>query len=127
MAEIKFEGIAKLNKGLKKRMDMGKLKSTVKKNGSAMESRAKRNAVFKGHYAWEEGKGMVFKKPTGNLKRSIGIDISDGGMTATVEPTAEYAPYVELGTRFMEAQPYLKPAFDDQKKQFEKDLQKLVR
>ena len=40
MAEIKFEGIAKLNKGLKKRMDMGKLKSTVKKNGSAMESRA---------------------------------------------------------------------------------------
>ena len=64
---------------------------------------------------------------TGTLKRSIGIDISDGGMTATVEPTAEYAPYVELGTRFMEAQPHLKPAFEEQKKQFEKDLQKLVR
>jgi len=27
----------------------------------------------------------------------------------------------------MEAQPYLKPAFEEQKKQFEKDLQKLVR
>ena len=48
-------------------------------------------------------------------------------MTATVEPTAEYAPYVELGTRFMEAQPFLKPAFEEQKKQFEKDLKELVR
>ena len=124
MATLKIEGIAKLNKGLKKRMDMGKLKSTVKKNGSAMESRAKRNAVFKGHYAWEEGKGMVFKKPTGNLKRSIGLEISPNGLKATVEPKAEY---VELGTRKMEAQPYLKPAFEEQKKQFEKDLQKLVR
>jgi len=64
---------------------------------------------------------------TGNLKNNIGLEISDGGMTATVEPTAEYAPYVELGTRFMEAQPFLKPAFEEQKKQFEKDLKELVR
>lgn len=31
MAEIKFEGIAKLNKGLKKRMDMSAVKTVVKK------------------------------------------------------------------------------------------------
>ena len=112
MAEIKFEGIAKLNKGLKKRMDMGAVpERVVRKNGAYMQKKAQRNAPV----------------DTGTLKRSIGIDISDGGMTATVEPTAEYAPYVELGTRFMEAQPYLKPAFEEQKKQFEKDLQKLVR
>lgn len=111
MAEIKFEGIAKLNKGLKKRMDMSAVKDTVKLNGSEMQKKAQRNAPVN----------------TGTLKRSIGIDISDGGMTATVEPTAEYAPYVELGTRFMEAQPFLKPAFEEQKKQFEKDLKELVR
>lgn len=111
MAEIKFEGIAKLNKGLKKRMDMSAVKDTVKLNGSEMQKKAQRNAPV----------------DTGTLKRSIGIDISDGGMTATVEPTAEYAPYVELGTRFMEAQPFLKPAFEEQKKQFEKDLKELVR
>lgn len=127
MATLKIEGIAKLNKGLKKRMDMGAVQTVVRKNGADMESRAKRNAVFKGHYAWEEGKGMVFKKPTGNLKRSIGLEISPNGLKATVEPKAEYAAYVELGTRKMEAQPYLKPAFEEQKKQFEKDLQKLVR
>lgn len=111
MAEIQFEGIAKLNKGLKKRMDMSAVKDTVKLNGSEMQKKAQRNAPV----------------DTGTLKRSIGIDISDGGMTATVEPTAEYAPYVELGTRFMEAQPFLKPAFEEQKKQFEKDLKELVR
>lgn len=127
MAEIKFEGMAELNKALRKRMDMNAVKTVVKKNGSAMESKAKRNAVFKGHYKWEKGKGKVFKKPTRTLKRSIRLDISGNGMAATVEPTAEYAAYVELGTRFMEAQPYLKPAFEEQKKQFEKDLKKLVR
>lgn len=91
MAEIKFEGIVKLNKGLKKRMDMSAVKTVVKKNGADMQRKAQRNAPV----------------DTGTLKRSIGLNISDSGMTATVEPTAEYAPYVELGTRFMEAQPYL--------------------
>lgn len=111
MATVKFEGIAKLNKGLRKRMDMSAVKTVVKKNGSDMQRKAQRNAPVN----------------TGTLKRSIGIEVSDGGMTATVEPTAEHAPYVEFGTRFMEAQPYLNPAFEEQKKQFEKDLQKLVR
>lgn len=111
MAGIKFEGIAELNKALKKRMDMSAVKTVVKKNGADMHAKAQRNAPV----------------DTGTLKRSIGIETSDGGMTATVEPTAEYAPYVEHGTRFMEAQPYLKPAFEEQKKQFEKDLKELVK
>ena len=63
---------------------------------------------------------------TGHLKRSIGLNMTDAGMTAGVQPTAEYAPYVELGTRFMEAQPYLKPAFNEQKEKFKKDMKKLV-
>ena len=44
MAEIKFEGIAKLNKGLKKRMDMSAVKTVVKRNGSDMQREAQRNA-----------------------------------------------------------------------------------
>lgn len=111
MAGIKFEGIAKLDKGLEKRMDLNAVKTVVRKNGADMQAKSQRNAPV----------------DTGTLKRSIGLDLSDNEMTATVEPTAEYAPYVELGTRFMEAQPYLKPAFEEQKKQFEKDLQKLLR
>lgn len=63
---------------------------------------------------------------TGYLKRGIGLEIKDAGMTAEVEPTAEYAPYPEFGTRFMESQPYMKPAFDEQKEKFKSDMKKLA-
>lgn len=39
----------------------------------------------------------------------------------------DYAPYVEFGTRFMLAQPYLGPAFQKQLPIFKKDLSKLVK
>ena len=45
-------------------------------------------------------------------------------MTARVAPTAEYSEYVEYGTRFMESQPYMRPAFGEQKQQFKSDMQK---
>ena len=47
-------------------------------------------------------------------------------MTGIVKPTMEYAPYVEFGTRFMEAQPYIGPSFNKQTEQFKKDLKKLM-
>jgi HK97 gp10 family phage protein len=46
---------------------------------------------------------------TGRLQRSIGVR-SVNSETAVVEASAPYAGYVELGTRYMKAQPYLKPA-----------------
>ena len=61
---------------------------------------------------------------TGHLKRSIGLDITDEGLTAEIEPTADYAAYVEYGTRFMNAQPYMKPAYNAQKGKFKSDFTK---
>ena len=55
------------------------------------------------------------------------MSISDGGMTATVAPHTEYFPYVEYGTRFMEAEPTLSPAFQKIKQQFYKDVMDLVK
>lgn len=115
-------GMEKLQKKLRKNVDLNEVKKIVKTNGAEMQAEAQRNANFKGHY-----EGKKFVPPTGTLRRSIGLEIKDGGMIAEVEPTAEYAPYVELGTRFMEAQPYLKPAFEKQSKQFRKDMNELVR
>lgn len=111
MGGIKVVGIEKLQKKLKKNVQMEDVKRVVRHNGAEMQENAQRNAPV----------------DTGTLKRSIGLGITDSGMAAEVEPTAEYAPYVELGTRFMEAQPYLKPAFDDQKEKFKKDMKKLVK
>lgn len=115
-------GMEKLQKKLRKNADPNEVRRIVKINGAEMQAEAQRNANFKGHY-----EGKKFVPPTGALRRSIGLEIKDSGMTAEVEPTAEYAPYVEFGTRFMNAQPYMKPAFEKQSKQFRKDMNELVR
>ena len=110
MAGVKIIGIEKIQKKLRQNVQMADVKKVVRHNGAEMQAKAQQNAPV----------------DTGTLKRSIGIEITDGGMTAEVEPTADYAPYVELGTRFMEAQPYLGAAFNEQKEKFKKDMKKLV-
>ena len=39
----------------------------------------------------------------------------------------EYNQYTELGTRFMAAEPLLKPVFNKQKTVFKSDLEKLLK
>ena len=126
MGDIKIVGMEKLQKKLKKNVRLDDVKRVVRHNGAEMQTKAMQNADFKGHYEWQKGKGKVFVPPSGALREHIELDIKDGGFTAEVEPTMEYSAYVELGTRFMEAQPYLKPAFDEQKEKFKKDMKKLV-
>ncbi len=62
----------------------------------------------------------------GQLRDSIEASIEDDGMAGIVRTEAEYAEYVELGTRFMEAQPYMKPAFEEQKPKFLRDLKREI-
>ena len=109
--QFKFKGLDKLRKRLAKNVDMDAVKNVVKKHGAEMQQNAMRQAPV----------------DTGNLKRSIGIEILDSGMTALVMPTAEYAPYVEFGTRFNYAIPFMRTSFDSQVKKFEAALKRLVR
>ena len=111
MPKIKLEGMEKLQVKLKKNVQMSKVKQIVKDNGAALQEAAQRKAPV----------------DTGNLKRNIGLEIRDGGLTGEVEPTAEYAAYVEYGTRFMNAQPYMRPSYNQQKEKFKSDMKKLVR
>lgn len=108
---IEIKGAEKLVKKLKKNCDLGMVKKVVRYHGAALQRRAMTAAPV----------------DTGNLKRSIGIEITDGGLTATVEPTAEYASYVEYGTRFMNAQPFVRPSLEEQGAAFKADLGKLVK
>ena len=64
---------------------------------------------------------------SGTLKRSITLEITDAGMTAESEATVHYAGYVEYGTRFMNAQPYMRPALEEVGKKFKSDMSKLVK
>lgn len=127
MSGIKVKGLDKLQKKLKEDYSLDDVKSTVRRHGSRLQTQMQRNADFKGHFEWVAGKGKVFKIPTGQTKRSIGLEMKDSGFTAEVGPETEYSPYLEYGTRFMDAQPFIKPAFDEQKEKFKKDMEKLVR
>ena len=122
MPEITLEGDVELQKAIAKNIKLEAMQRTIKKNGLQLQQKAQKNADFKGHY-----KGKKFVKPTGALKESIKFKHSANGLTATVEPTAEYAAHVEFGTRFMNAQPYLKPAFEEQKNKLKQELNKLVK
>lgn len=111
MSGIKIVGAERLVAKLKKNVRLDDVKKVVRHNGAEMQEKAQRNAPV----------------DTGNLKRGIGLQITDGGLTANVSPSADYASYPEFGTRFMEPQPYLGPAFEEQKGEFKKDMKKLVK
>ena len=112
---LKVQGLDKLQKALKNNYDLSDVKKVVKSNGAQLQQKMQREAVFIHGYS------------TGTTKRSIGIELADGGYTAIVAPRTEYAAYVEYGTRFMEAQPFVRPAFDVQKVKFISDLKRLMK
>ena len=115
MGKIKVIGLDKLEKALKDNVTMDDVKRVIRHNGAGLQSTMQKKADFDKGYQ------------TGATKRSIVLNITDGGLTAEVEPTTEYAPYLEYGTRFMEAQPFVKPALNEQTKKFKNDMQKLVK
>ncbi len=115
MGKIKVVGLDKLQKALKDNVTMDDVKKVIRHNGAGLQRTMQNKADFTKGYQ------------TGTTKRSITLSIVDGGLTAEVEPTTEYAPYLEYGTRFMDAQPFVKPALDEQTKKYKSDMQKLVK
>lgn len=60
---------------------------------------------------------------TGNLRNSITHDVDDGETAAYIGTNVEYAPYQELGTIYMAAQPFLKPAVADHANEYRKIIE----
>ena len=111
---LKIHGIKKLKIDLKDNAQMRLVKEIVKKHGASLQQEMVKKAVFKGGYS------------NGDTRRSINILIEKGGLMTRVKPTTKYSPYVEYGTRFMDKQPFVKPAFQQIKKEFVNDLKKLT-
>ena len=130
MSSLQFElkGLEKLQTKLQRVAKMEEVERIVEKHGAEMQKKAVTNASkFRGHYEGR-GKSRHFVKPTGATKRSISVNSSKvGRFKYKVAPGTSYAAYVELGTRKMSAQPFIKPAFDNQKEEFKKDLERLVK
>ena len=115
MAKITVDGLDKLKKALKEKVTLDDVKKVVRKNGQELQEKIQGNADFKMGYQ------------TGATKRSVGLEFQDSGMTAESGPETEYSPYVNFGTRFMDAQPFVTDAYNEQKERFKSDMQKLVR
>lgn len=118
---IKLEGIAKLDAHLLNSLQLDAVKEAVKVNGASLEQKAKAICPV--------GSPETTHKPGyvgGTLRRSIMTEITDNGFTSETEPHTEYAGYVEYGTRYMDAQPYMRPAFESVEPQFKKDIKRIV-
>lgn len=115
MAKITVRGLDRLAKALKDNVSMDDVKRVVRHHGSELQERMQNKADFTQGYQ------------TGTTKRSVGLEIENNGFTASVGPETEYSPYLEYGTRYMEAQPFVKPALNEQKAKFKQDMQKLMR
>lgn len=130
MSSLRFElkGLDKLQAKLQRTAKMEEVERIVEKHGEAMQKKAVTNASkFRGHYEGR-GKNRRFVRPTGATKRSISVNSGKiDRFKYRVAPGTDYAAYVELGTRKMSAQPFIKPAFDDQKRLFKNDLERLVK
>jgi HK97 gp10 family phage protein len=61
---------------------------------------------------------------TGRLRSSITHEVDTGEMTGYVETNVDYAPFVELGTYKMPAQPFLFPALEQNKGKIQDMLRK---
>lgn len=111
---MKINGIEALSKALKEAQDVKPIKQIVKNNTAEMQNVMQRNATFVKGYQ------------TGTTKRSISLELKDSGFTGTVKPGTEYASYLEYGTRYMSAQPFVRKALRTQHPIFIKDLERLM-
>lgn len=61
---------------------------------------------------------------TGRLRASIHAEIAPDGLSATVSDGVDYGVFVEFGTRFQRAQPFLHPAYEKNRLAFVANLKK---
>ena len=108
---VKLEGFKEFEAKLKKNVKLEDVKTVVQYHGSEMQQTAQ----------------IVCPRKTGTLADSITLEVQDGGMTAEVAPHTSYAGYVEWGTRYMDAQPYIRPAYEQQSGRFKEDMKKLAK
>lgn len=105
-----------LKKALAKRSEpKPAMKKIVTYWGTQLQERTIRNAVFVKGYQ------------TGNLRRSITgkiENVPDGYKYVVLSP-AEYSYYLEHGTRYMSAQPFMGPAFRSVAPMFEDGIKRI--
>ncbi len=112
-AELRTKGF----KQLARKVD--KFKGEIK----ARAKRAVTTAVIDVHR--EAKTTTAFKNRTGRLRSSIRFEVREDGLAGEVFTDVFYGVFIELGTRFMDARPFLFPPFQKIQKQLVRDLKRI--
>lgn len=99
MVTIEFEGLDEMAQSLLKNASPEKRSKVLRKYGSKLKEAAVKRAQFNKGYS------------TGATRRSITLQVQSD--KAIVEALTSYSGYLEVGTRKMEAQPFMKPALEE--------------
>lgn len=105
-------------------VDVQRAINRLAKYGGRAE-RGVKQAVAKSTLGIESGAKKRAPVDTGNLRSSIKGDVK--GFDGEVTATAEYAPYVEFGTRRMASQPFMGPAAEEERPKFNQALREALR
>ena len=111
MTNIVIEGGDEMVRAIRGRFNHDKVARVVKRNTAQAQQKAMRLAAV----------------DTGFMKRSITMRIDVTGLAGYITAGAEYSPYVEYGTRKMDAQPFMRPAAREQAPIFVRDMKNLIR
>lgn len=100
-----------------KKSTMRDVKEIVRKHGLSLQRNTQANMA----------KAYIHGYSTGKTRRETILELSNGGLTATVEPHTNYFKFIEYGTRKMMPMPTLHPAFQKEAPQFIKDVTDAVK
>lgn len=114
---IQIQGLDKLTRKLIKNQALTEAKEVVKKNTAQMHEKTISNMIS----TYTKG------YRTGNTENNTTFEIEDGGLSGVQTTNTDYIEYLEKGTRYMSAEPTIKPAFDVQKEKFRKEMEGLVK
>lgn len=119
--KIKLVGMDKLEKQLRRNASKKDIKDLVKMHGALLEESITAKAT-------KGAAGGVYMKgySEGNTADSTAMKKRNGGMVVQVGVGMEYDPYVEYGTRYMEAEPVVEPSAEEISKKFMERMKKLV-
>ena len=109
--KIEIEGGDELVRSITKRVDADRVVPVIRRNTSQAQQKAMRLAAV----------------DTGFMKRSITMRIDITGLAGYIVAGASYSSYVEFGTRYMDSQPFMRPAAREQAPIFISDLRNLIR
>lgn len=112
---ISVSGADELIAHLRNAQKLAEVKDVVKKNTANLHRKSVKNAQFTKGYS------------TGATRQSIKSDILNDGLAGKVSAGTHYSGYLEVGTRKMEAQPFIGPAFEEVSQEFHDDLNEVMK